>query len=107
MIHTQLLQALGYKGACILLSADWHSNRHILKKNDYTLCGLQTCIQKKVMKDGRFTGYKPGSITEVYGFYGSGMCKTCLKSYLRHRLSPKGKFMLRKARALEWLRLHR
>jgi hypothetical protein len=78
-----------------MLSGDWRSNRHILKKNGYTLCGLKTCTQQSVMKDGRFTGYKPGSVTETYGFYGSGRCKECLKVWLRHRLSPQGKKQVR------------
>jgi hypothetical protein len=106
VIHTQLLTALGYKGACIILSEDYHHNRHILKRNDYTLCGKKTVTQKMVLVNGRFKGYKPGSAIEVTGFYGGGKCKTCLVKYLRQRLSPEGKklFRLYKARELmrEW-----
>lgn len=90
MIHTQLLWALGYKSACIILSEDFRHNRHILNRNDYTLCGKKTIAQKQVLVNGRFKGYKPGSCTEVSGFYGSGRCKDCLKAYLQKRLSPEG-----------------
>jgi hypothetical protein len=96
--------ALGYKGACIILTEDFHHNRHILKKNDYTLCGKKTITQKQVLVKGRFKGYKPGSATDVAGFYGSGKCKTCLVKYLQHRLSKEGKLMLQKAKARELLR---
>lgn len=97
--------ALGYKGACIMLSEDYHHNRHILKRNNYTLCGKKTIIQKMVMKDGRFTGYLQGSATGTWGFYGSGRCKTCLIAYFKHRLSKEGKKMLRLYNARVALRL--
>ena len=95
MIPTQMLMALGYKGACIVLSEDYRHNRHILKRNDYTLCGKKTITQKMVMVNGRFKGYELGSATDVSGFYGTGRCKECLKAWLRHRLSPQGKKQLR------------
>jgi hypothetical protein len=95
VIHTQLLTALGYKGACIILSEDYHHNRHILKRNDYTLCGKKTVTQKMVLVNGRFKGYKPGSAIEVTGFYGLGRCKECLTAYLRHRLSVPGRKLVR------------
>lgn len=100
MIYTQLLWDLGYLGAIIRLTDDWRSNRHIQVKDDRTLCGLKLRKQRKVMKNGRFIGYIPDSYDTVWGFYGQGRCKECLKRYLRHRLSPKGKLMIRKAKAL-------
>jgi hypothetical protein len=105
VIHTQLLMALGYKGACIILTEDFHHNRHILKKNDYTLCGKKTITQKQVLVKGRFKGYKPGSATDVAGFYGSGRCKDCLKAWLQHRLSPQGVKQVRLYNARILLRL--
>lgn len=90
MIPTQLLWALGYKGAVIVLSGDYRSNRHIIKQNDVTLCGIKTRKQKDIRVDGKFKGFVDGSATEVYGFYGDGRCKECLKAYLRRRLSPDG-----------------
>jgi hypothetical protein len=105
MIHTQLLMALGYKGACIMLSEDYHHNRHILKPNNYTLCGKKTRVQKMVMKDGRFKGYELGSVTDVAGFYGTGRCKECLTRWLQHRLSPQGQKQLRLYNARVALRL--
>lgn len=83
--------ALGFKGACIMLSESYLSNRHVVRRDGYTLCGKKTILQNKVLVKGRFTGYKPGSATPVWGFYGSGRCKACLTKYLERRLSPKGK----------------
>ena len=95
MIPTQLLWALGYKGAVIVLSGDYRSNRHIIKKSGVTLCGIKTRKQKDIRVDGKFKGFEPGSIVEVYGFYGSGRCKECLTTYYRRRLSPDGNKLYR------------
>lgn len=101
MIPTQLLIDLGYKGAVIILSDDWRSNRHIKLSDNKSLCGRYITPQGKAYdKNGRFIAYKPGSYTDVYGFYGSGRCKQCLTKYLRHRLSERGQSMIAKANAL-------
>ena len=104
MISSQLLWDLGFKGACIILSEDYRSNRHIRATDKKTLCGRNTVKQKDIMVDGRFKGYVPGSSADVWGFYGSGRCKVCLTKYLRFRLGPEGKKRLHKARAKEVLR---
>lgn len=100
MISTQLLWDLGYRGAIIRLTDDWHSNRHIQRSDTKTLCGLKLVRQAKVMKAGKFIGYKPDSYDDVWGFYGPGRCKECLTRYLRYRLSPEGKKKVKKAKAL-------
>src|SRR5215470_9484875 len=100
MIATQLLNDLGYKGAIIVLSGDYRSNRHIKVSETKSLCGLSIVLQNKVYTKGRFTGYKPGSYTDVWGFYGPQRCKICLARYLQHRQSPKGIVMVKKAEAL-------
>lgn len=104
MISTQLLWNLGFKGAIIKLDEDWRSNRHIKVSDHKTLCSKVLVKQKMLYKDGHFLGYKPGSYTDTWGFYGDGRCKDCLTRYLRFRLSPEGKKRLRKAIALEILR---
>jgi hypothetical protein len=108
MIPTQLLLDLGYKGAIIILSDDWHSNRHIQVSDNLSLCRRKIIKQGKVYTKGKFMGYKPGAYTTIWGFYGDGRCKECLRRYLQHRLSEKGQTMIRKARALrfvqEWTR---
>lgn len=101
MVPTQLLNDLGYIGAVIILTDDWQSNRHIQTSKNRTLCGRPLFKQGKVLDTkGKFNGYKPGAYTEVWGFYGSGRCKQCLTRHLQHRLSDKGKVMLKKAEAL-------
>jgi hypothetical protein len=105
MIPTQLLWALGYKGAVIILSGDYRSNRHIIKKNDVTLCGIKTRKQKDIRVDGKFKGFVEGSATDVYGFYGAGRCKECLKAYLQRRLSKDGAKQARLYQARLALRL--
>jgi len=101
MISTQLLNDLGYKGAIIVLSEDWRGNRHIRVSDTRSLCGIALVRQDKMYNNkGRFLGYKPGSYTDVYGFYGVQRCKKCLARYLQHRQSDKGKVMLKKAEAL-------
>jgi hypothetical protein len=74
-----------------MLTEDYHTNRHVLAREGMTLCGKKTVKQNKVLVKGRFKGYKPGSATDVWGFYGSGRCKECLTKYLQRRLSPTGK----------------
>jgi hypothetical protein len=105
MISTQQLWDLGYLGAVILLTEDWRQNRHIRATKTHTLCGKPIRKEKMLYKDGKFIGYAPGSAAPIWGFY-SQRCKNCLRLYLQHRLSPKGKKMLQKARALRWLRTH-
>jgi hypothetical protein len=104
MIPTQLLWALGYKGAVIVLSGDYRSNRHIIKQNDVTLCGIKTRKQKDIRVDGKFKGFVDGSATEVYGFYGGGRCKKCLVILMRRRLSPEGKKIVHLYKARQLLR---
>jgi hypothetical protein len=103
MIHEQLLRDLGYRGTAFRF-ADYM--KHIKRTDKVTLCGLKLSGARLEMQSGKLR-YTANSAQDTLGFYGHNMCKECLKSYLRHRLSPKGKLMLRKARALEWLRLHR
>lgn len=106
MIYEQLLWALGYKGGVIALSEDYRSNRHIAVSSTQTLCGKPMKLSQLVYgKDGKFIGYRADSFDKVYGFYGSQRCKECLMRYLRHRLSPKGKKLVRLYHARIALRL--